>query len=53
MFTSIVRLASEGEEHNPLLPEWIEVILALVVFGLLTIALAIVGIAVVAYGIYF
>ena len=38
MFTSIVRLASEGEEHNPLLPEWIEVILALVVFGLLVLA---------------
>ena len=27
--TTIVRLATEGEEHNPLLPEWIEVILAL------------------------
>jgi F-type H+-transporting ATPase subunit b len=38
MFTSIVRLATEGEEHNPLLPEWIEVILALVVFGLLWLA---------------
>ncbi|HEX5770796.1 MAG TPA: F0F1 ATP synthase subunit B, partial [Nocardioidaceae bacterium] len=38
MFTSIVRLAAEGEEHNPLLPEWIEVILALVVFGLLWLA---------------
>jgi len=38
MFTSIVRLATEGEEHNPLLPEWIEVILALVVFGLLVLA---------------
>jgi F-type H+-transporting ATPase subunit b len=38
MFTSIVRLAAEGEEHNPLLPEWIEVILALVVFGLLWFA---------------
>ena len=38
MFTSIVRLAAEGEEHNPLLPEWIEVILALVVFALLFLA---------------
>jgi F-type H+-transporting ATPase subunit b len=36
--TTIVRLATEGEEHNPLLPEWIEVILALVVFGLLVLA---------------
>jgi F-type H+-transporting ATPase subunit b len=38
MLTSIVRLAAEGEEHNPLLPEWIEVVLALVVFGLLVLA---------------
>ena len=36
--TTIVRLATEGEEHNPLLPEWIEVILALVVFLLLVLA---------------
>jgi F-type H+-transporting ATPase subunit b len=34
----IVRAAEAGEEHNPLLPEWIEVILALVVFGLLFFA---------------
>jgi F-type H+-transporting ATPase subunit b len=30
--------AAHGEEHNPLLPEWIEVVLALVVFGLLVLA---------------
>jgi F-type H+-transporting ATPase subunit b len=35
MFQSIVRLAEEGEEHGPLMPVWIEVALALVVFGLL------------------
>jgi F-type H+-transporting ATPase subunit b len=34
----IVRAAASGEEHNPLVPEWIEVILALVVFGLLFLA---------------
>lgn len=34
----IVRAAEAEEEHNPLLPEWIEVILALVVFGLLVLA---------------
>ncbi len=40
MLQSIVVRAAEahGEEHNPLLPEWIEVILALVVFGLLVLA---------------
>jgi F-type H+-transporting ATPase subunit b len=40
MFQSIVRLAEHAaeEEHNPLLPEWIEVALALVVFGLLVYA---------------
>jgi F-type H+-transporting ATPase subunit b len=37
MLQSIVLRAAE-EEHNPLLPEWIEVILALVVFGLLVLA---------------
>ena len=36
----IVRAAEAGEEHNPLVPEWIEVILALVVFGLLVLAFA-------------
>jgi F-type H+-transporting ATPase subunit b len=37
MFQSIVRLAEHAaeEEHNPLMPEWIEVILALVIFGIL------------------
>ena len=35
MVQSIVRLAAEGEEHSPLLPVWIEIVLALVVFGLL------------------
>jgi F-type H+-transporting ATPase subunit b len=34
----IVRAAASEEEHNPLAPEWIEVILALVVFGLLVLA---------------
>jgi F-type H+-transporting ATPase subunit b len=36
----ILRTAEEehGEAHNPLLPEWIEVALALVVFGLLVLA---------------
>jgi F-type H+-transporting ATPase subunit b len=39
--TSIVRLAAEGgEEHNPLVPEWIEVALALVVFGILVFVFA-------------
>ena len=38
MFQSIVRLAAEGEEHNPLLPVWIEVVLSLVVFALLVLA---------------
>ena len=40
MFQSIVRLAEAGEEHNPLLPIWIEVVLSLVVFGLLVLAFA-------------
>ncbi len=40
MFQSMVRLAVEGEEHNPLLPVWIEVVLSLVVFGLLVLAFA-------------
>ncbi len=35
MYTSIVRLAAEGEEHNPLLPVWIEVVLALVAFAII------------------
>ena len=38
MFQSMVHLAEHAaveEEHNPLLPEWIEIVLALVVFGLL------------------
>jgi F-type H+-transporting ATPase subunit b len=34
----ILRAAEAEEEHNPLLPEWIEVILALVVFLLLVLA---------------
>ncbi len=41
MFQSIVTLAehaAEEEEHNPLMPEWVEVALALVVFGLLVYA---------------
>lgn len=38
MFQSMIRLAAEGEEHNPLLPVWIEVVLALVAFGLLALA---------------
>ena len=41
MFQSIILLVAEGEHeeaHNPLLPEWIEVVLALVVFGLLVLA---------------
>jgi F-type H+-transporting ATPase subunit b len=38
--TSIVRLAAEGEEHNPLVPEWIEVALALVVFAILVFVFA-------------
>jgi F-type H+-transporting ATPase subunit b len=39
MNTSIIRLAS-SESHNPLLPEWIEVALALVVFGILAFVFA-------------
>lgn len=36
---SLVRLAEDaGEEHNPLVPEWIEVALSLVVFGILFFA---------------
>ncbi|GAA1913491.1 F0F1 ATP synthase subunit B [Nocardioides marmoribigeumensis] len=39
--TSIVRLAAEGGgEHNPLVPEWIEVALALVVFAILVFVFA-------------
>src|SRR3712207_1050610 len=40
MFQPIILAATEeaAEEHNPLLPEWIEVALALVVFGLLVYA---------------
>jgi F-type H+-transporting ATPase subunit b len=40
MFQSIAYLAEHAaeEEHNPLLPEWIEIVLALVVFGLLVLA---------------
>ena len=38
--TTIVRLAAEGEEHNPLIPEWIEVALALVVFAILVFVFA-------------
>jgi F-type H+-transporting ATPase subunit b len=41
MFQSIVTLAehaAEEEAHNPLMPEWVEVALALVVFGLLVYA---------------
>lgn len=38
MFQSIVRLAAAEEEHNPLLPVWIEVVLSLVVFALLVLA---------------
>ena len=33
-----VRFAAEGEEHSPLMPIWVEVILSLVVFGLLVLA---------------
>jgi F-type H+-transporting ATPase subunit b len=37
---NLIFLAEEGaEEHNPLIPEWIEVVLALVVFALLFLAL--------------
>jgi F-type H+-transporting ATPase subunit b len=32
-------IAAAAEEHNPLIPEWIEVILALVVFGILFFAI--------------
>ena len=38
MIQSIVRLAAEGEEHGPLFPVWIEVVLSLVVFLLLLLA---------------
>jgi F-type H+-transporting ATPase subunit b len=42
MIQSIVRLAEHAaeEEHGPLMPVWIEVILALVVFGILAFAFA-------------
>lgn len=38
MIQSIVRLAAEGEEHGPLFPVWIEIVLSLVVFALLLFA---------------
>jgi F-type H+-transporting ATPase subunit b len=40
MFESIVRLAEHAaeEEHGPLMPVWVEIILSLVVFGLLLYA---------------
>lgn len=38
--SSIVRLVAEGEELNPLLPLWIEVVLSLVVFGILVYVFA-------------
>ena len=38
MIQSIVRLAAEGEEHGPLFPVLIEVVLSLVVFLLLLLA---------------
>jgi F-type H+-transporting ATPase subunit b len=42
MLQSIFLSTTEGaaEEHNPLAPEWIEVLLALVVFGILVYAFA-------------
>jgi F-type H+-transporting ATPase subunit b len=40
MFESMIPLAAAAEEHNPLLPELVEIILALVVFGLLWFAFA-------------
>ncbi len=42
MFQSIVLMAEHAaeEEHGPLMPVWIEVILALVVFGILAYAFA-------------
>jgi F-type H+-transporting ATPase subunit b len=42
MFQSIVRLAEHAaeEEHGPLMPVWIEVALALVVFGILVYGFA-------------
>ena len=35
----VILAAAEGEEHNPLLPLWEEVALALVVFGILFYAI--------------
>jgi F-type H+-transporting ATPase subunit b len=40
MLQSIVRLAEEGEEHGPLMPVWVEVALAVVVFGILVYVFA-------------
>jgi F-type H+-transporting ATPase subunit b len=42
MFQSMILVAEHaaGEEHNPLLPVWIEVVLALVAFALLALAFA-------------
>lgn len=39
MKSLLVIAATEGEEHNPLVPEWIEVVLALVVFAILFFAI--------------
>ena len=39
MKSLLVIAAAEGEEHNPLVPEWIEVVLALVVFAILFFAI--------------
>lgn len=37
---SLIRLAAEGEEHSPLMPLWIEVILSLVTFAILVFIFA-------------
>ena len=39
MKSLLIAAAAEGGEHNPLIPAWIEVILALVVFGILFFAI--------------
>jgi F-type H+-transporting ATPase subunit b len=39
MKSLLVIAAAEAEEHNPLVPEWIEVVLALVVFAILFFAI--------------